>query len=361
MRALVERGHEVYAVCPKGEVFDQFARYSITAVAYDIVRASLNPLREFVVFVRISSILRSIKPDILHTFTAKPNVYGTLAGKFAGVPVIYNLVEGLGSFYIDNSVTNRMVRTLIEILYRITCRLSTKTVFVNQDDPAYFRQTGLIPAEKIHLIRSVGIDTSIFRPDRYDCTTLRQSLGLGPGSRVVLMVARAIWHKGLAEYVEAARLVRLHRPQTVFLLAGNVDEGNPSSASRDYLRAQHDIVWLGHRSDVAELTALCDVYVLPSYREGVPRTLLEAAAMGKPIVTTDTVGCREVVEDGVNGILVPVRDSIGLAGAIERLLADDRLRVELGAQGRVKAIREFDVRQVVQQYLELYGCAREPV
>jgi N,N'-diacetylbacillosaminyl-diphospho-undecaprenol alpha-1,3-N-acetylgalactosaminyltransferase len=171
------------------------------------------------------------------------------------------------------------------------------------------------------------------------------------------MVARAIWHKGLAEYIDAARMLRVQYPDVVFLLAGDVDLGNPSSASRDYLLNQPHVRWLGPRTDIAELTALCDVYVLPSYREGVPRALLEAASMAQPIGTTDAVGCREVVEDGVNGILVPVRDSEALAKGIATLLDDPVLRERMGRAGREKAVREFDVRHVVQQYLELYGVS----
>ncbi|NCB31700.1 MAG: glycosyltransferase family 1 protein, partial [Clostridia bacterium] len=171
----------------------------------------------------------------------------------------------------------------------------------------------------------------------------------------VLMVARAIWHKGLAEYIEAASILRKQYPDAVFLLVGDVDEGNPSSATREFLRSQPHVCWLGPRADIAAITALCDVYALPSYREGVPRTLLEAASMAKPIVTTDTVGCREVVDNGVNGFLVPLRDGATLAQRIATLLDDAELRERMGQAGRKKAVRDFDVAHVVEQYLELYG------
>lgn len=357
MQALIERGHEAVALCPRGDVFDRFADHGIAAIHYDIDRSSLNPLRELAVVLRLAALLRQLRPDVLHTFTAKPNIYGTLAGRMARVPVIHNLVEGLGSFYVEDSLRNRCVRVCMEALYGVACRLSRSTVFVNQDDPAYFRSKGLIPEGKVRIIRSVGIDTQDFDPHRHDASPVRRELGLNPANPVVLMVARAIRHKGLAEYIEAARLVRSAWPEAIFLLAGDVDPGNPSSATRGFLEGNPYIRWLGQRGDIAELTALCDVYVLPSYREGVPRTLLEAASMARPIVTTDTVGCREVVEDGVNGFLVPVRDSAALAARIGELLGDETLRQRMGAAGRAKAVREFDVRHVVRQYLELYGVS----
>ena len=216
---------------------------------------------------------------------------------------------------------------------------------------------GVVHGRRARLIRSSGVDTQVFRPDAVDKKTLaglRKDLRIEPRQLVVLMVARAIWHKGLAEYMEASALLRQRFPRAVFLLAGDVDEGNPSSASREYLLAQQAVRWLGHRDDIAALTALADVCVLPSYREGVPRTLLEAAAVGKPIVATDVAGCREVVDHGINGLLVPLRNTGALADAIGRLVVNPSLREEMGAQSRKKAVDEFDVQHVVRQYLELY-------
>lgn len=227
MQALVARGHEVITLCPRGDVFDRFTAHGVTAVHYDVDRSSLNPLREYPVILHLASLLRRHRPDVLHTFTAKPNIYGTLAGRMARVPVIHNLVEGLGSFYVEDSLRNRCVRACMEGLYAISCRLSDSTVFVNRDDADHFRAHRLIPLDKVRIIRSVGIDTQTFRPGIHDLSPVRRELGLDSASRVVLMVARAIWHKGLAEYIEAAGLVRSRHPEAVFLLAGDVDPGNP--------------------------------------------------------------------------------------------------------------------------------------
>jgi N,N'-diacetylbacillosaminyl-diphospho-undecaprenol alpha-1,3-N-acetylgalactosaminyltransferase len=354
MKKLIEEGHKVYAVCPRGEKFDLFAEHGIEAVEYKIQRSSLNPLKELKAIYNIYHALKPLKLDMLHTFTAKPNIYGTLAGKMAKVPTIINLVEGLGSFYLEDSAKNIVVRTLIEKLYKLVFLMSDKVVFVNADDPAYLESKGVIKRSQIQVIKSVGIDTAEFDPNlvnKEQIEALRDELQIG-SKTVVLMVARAIWHKGVREYYEAAKLLADDK-NVQFVLVGDTDEGNPSSADESFLNSGN-VLWLGHRDDVLELTAMADIYVLPSYREGVPRTLLEAASMAKPIITTNTVGCREVVKDGKNGFLVTVKNSEMLSKKIEYLLNNVSERNIMGENGRIMAINEFDIQQVVKQYLELY-------
>jgi N,N'-diacetylbacillosaminyl-diphospho-undecaprenol alpha-1,3-N-acetylgalactosaminyltransferase len=354
MKKLIEEGHKVYAVCPRGEKFDLFAEHGIEAVEYKIQRSSLNPLKELKAIYNIYHALKPLKLDMLHTFTAKPNIYGTLAGKMAKVPTIINLVEGLGSFYLEDSAKNIVVRTLIEKLYKLVFLMSDKVVFVNADDPAYLESKGVIKRSQIQVIKSVGIDTAAFDPklvNKEQIEALRDELQIG-SKIVVLMVARAIWHKGVREYYEAAKLLADDK-NVQFVLVGDTDERNPSSADESFLNSGN-VLWLGHRDDVLELTAMADIYVLPSYREGVPRTLLEAASMAKPIITTNTVGCREVVKDGKNGFLVTVKNSEMLSKKIEYLLNNVSERNIMGENGRIMAINEFDIQQVVKQYLELY-------
>ena len=354
MQKLVEEGHKVYAVCPRGDKFDLFADHGIEAISYNIERSSLNPFKELKAIYNIYRAIKPLKLDMLHTFTAKPNIYGTLAGKMAKVPTIINLVEGLGSFYIEDTRKNIAIRTVIEKLYKLVFLMSDKVVFVNSDDPAYLESQGVIQESQIKIIKSVGIDTEAFNPKCVSVETidtLRKSLNI-ENKIVVLMVARAIWHKGVREYYEAAILLS-NRKNIQFILVGDIDEGNHSSADKEFLNSG-DVLWLGHRDDVLELTAMSDIYVLPSYREGVPRTLLEAASMAKPIITTNTVGCREVVKNGKNGFLVPVKNSKLLAKKIEDLLNDTDERKIMGENGRILAVKEFDVKQVVKQYIKLY-------
>jgi len=354
MKKLVDEGHRVYAVCPRGEKFDLFEEEGIVAIEYKIQRSSLNPLKELKAIYNIYKAIKPLELDILHTFTAKPNIYGTLAGRMAKVPTIFNLVEGLGSFYVEDTLKNITIRTIIEKLYKIVFSMSDKVVFVNSDDPKYLESKKVIVKEKIHIIKSVGIDTEEFSPENIksiDIETLKRTLGL-ENKIVVLMVARAIWHKGVREFYEAAKYLAKYEALQ-FILVGDIDEGNPSSVDRIFLNAGK-VIWLGHRDDILELTAMSDIYVLPSYREGVPRTLLEAASMAKPIVTTNTVGCREVVKDGENGFLVPVQDSKSLAKKIEYLLTHENERKIMGENGRILAINEFDIKRIINQYLALY-------
>ncbi|MBU1668533.1 glycosyltransferase family 4 protein [bacterium] len=354
MKKLVEEGHTVYAVCPKGDKFDLFEEHGVKAIAYRIERSSLNPLKELKAIYNIYRAIKPLELDMIHTFTAKPNIYGTLAAKMVGVPTIINLVEGLGSFYIEDTPKNIAVRTVIEKLYKMVFSLSDRVVFVNSDDPHYLESKGVIVRGKIKIIKSVGIDTDVFNPlcikDK-EILTLKKELKI-ESKTVVLMVARAIWHKGIREFYEAATMLSKDK-NVQFILVGDTDEGNPSSADEVFLKSG-DVVWLGHRDDILELTAISDIYVLPSYREGVPRTLLEAASMAKPIITTDTVGCREVVKNGENGFLVPVADSETLARKIEYLLNNPTKRKIMGENGRILAIDEFDVQRVVLQYMGLY-------
>lgn len=357
MRSLVEAGHEAIALCPRGEFFDRFADAGIRAEEYFLRRKSRNPLQELRSLASLYVRLRKLRPDVLHTFTIRPNLYGALIGRLARVPRIFGAVTGLGSFYVERTPKARAVRWVLNFAQRRAFHVVEKVVFQNRDDLLAYAAWGVVHGRRARLIRSSGVDTQVFRPDAVDKKTLaglRKDLRIEPGQLVVLMVARAIWHKGLAEYMEASALLRQRFPRAVFLLAGDVDEGNPSSASREYLLAQQAVRWLGHRDDIAALTALADVCVLPSYREGVPRTLLEAAAVGKPIVATDVAGCREVVDHGINGLLVPLRNTGALADAIGRLVVNPSLREEMGAQSRKKAVDEFDVQHVVRQYLELY-------
>jgi N,N'-diacetylbacillosaminyl-diphospho-undecaprenol alpha-1,3-N-acetylgalactosaminyltransferase len=352
MERLLARGDEVFAIAPAGPYEERFRQMGVTPVDYPIDRSGLNPVKEKRTVDALYRVLEPLGLDILHTFTAKPNIYGTFAGKKAGIPVIYNLVEGLGSFYVDNGPKARAVRFMMERLYKKAFALSDLCIFVNREDPAYMIKRGLLPPEKARTILSVGIDTRRFSPESADPQRVaewRQKLS-PRGRPIVLMVARAIWHKGIAEFYEAAERVG---DRAVFVLAGGTDAGNPSCADPAFLQ-RGAVRWIGEQSDMLHLTAASDIYVLPSYREGLPRTLLEGAAMAKPLIATDVPGCREVVDAETNGLLVPPRDGRALADAVGRLLDDSGLRRQMGAAAREKAVRTFDLETVVDRYMPLY-------
>jgi len=247
------------------------------------------------------------------------------------------------------------VRFVIERLYKIVFKRSQACVFVNSDDPHYLIEKNIIPQNKVVIIKSVGIDTAAFSMEHFTPERLgqiRAENGLS-GKIVVLMVARAIWDKGIREFYEACDIIKAKYENVEFVFVGDIDEGNHTCASREFL-LQGGVKWLGHRDDIIDLTAISDIYVLPSYREGLPRVLLEAASMSKPIITTNSVGCKEVVDEGKNGFLIPVKDAAALAEKVEILIKDRELMLKMGANSRKKALKEFELNKVVKQYLELY-------
>ncbi len=355
MVELLKKGHKVYAICPIGDKNQQLRDIGCEVINYEIDRKGLNPFSEKKSIDNIYNSIKDLKIDILHTFTAKPNIYGTLAAKQAGVPILLNLVEGLGSFYVKNTIKNIIIRSIMEKLYKKAFKISNGCVFVNTSDPEYMLKKKLIKKEKIKIIKSVGVNTEKFSMINYDkekLLNIKSSLDLD-NKIIVLMVSRAIWDKGIKEYYDAAEKLKKKYSNLEFLLVGNTDRGNHSCVNEEFLNSG-SVNWLGHRDDIVDITAISDIYVLPSYREGLPATLMEASSMAKPIVTTDTFGCRDVVDDGKNGFLVPIRNSQMLAEKIEILIKDKNLRNQMGEKALEKALNEFDIKKVVNQYMEYY-------
>lgn len=355
IKELLKQGHKIYAICPSGDKNQALRDIGCTVINYKINRQGLNPFNEKIAIENIYQAIKDLNIDILHTFTAKPNIYGTFAGRKANIPVILNLVEGLGSFYTKNNFKNIVIRYIMERLYKKAFKMSNGCIFVNSDDPKYMIEKNIIKKNKVKIIKSVGVDKDKFNIDNFTSEELniikiKNNL---KDKIIVLMVARAIWDKGVKEYYESASLLKEKFSNVEFILVGNTDEGNHTCASIEFLE-NGNVKWLGHRDDIVELTAISDIYVLPSYREGVPATLMEATSMSKPIVTTNTVGCREVVDDGKNGFLVPIRDSKSLAEKIETLIVNKQLREEFGKNGREKVAKEFDVNVVAKQYMKYY-------
>jgi len=344
MQELVHKGHTVYAICPNGEASDSFAEYGICHIHYTISRSSLNPLKELQVIYNIYKAIKPLNLDILHAFTAKPNIYGTIAGRLSNVPRIINLVEGLGSFYLEHDLKSRVVRTVIEFLYARVFKLSDTVMFVNHDDPAYLIAKKIIDPGKVFIIKGVGIDTTLWKPAPKHDEWIR-----------VTMIGRAIKHKGVYEFIDAAAILGKKYPDVSFQFIGSPDEGNRFSITENFMRAQPSIHYLGQQNNIRHILSQSTIFVLPSYREGLPRTSMEAASMELPIVTTDVVGCRESVDEGVNGFLVPPQNAQALADAIEKLILNPSLQEKMGKAGREKAIREFDIGTIIAKHLEVYG------
>ncbi len=348
--ALKKRGYEPVLISPPGPYGEKLRALGLHWEPLPMDRRSLNPLRELLLLRYLRQLFRHERPVLVHSFTIKCAVYGSLAARLARVPARVNAVAGMGYVFTSDAPKARALRPLVRVLLRWALGgRGARLILQNPDDVTLFEQTGLVDTKQVRLILGSGVDCTRFVPQG----------GAGNASAVprVLVVARLLWDKGLAEFVEAARTLRAQGRTVTFLLAGTPDAGNPAAVPEETLRGwlrEGVIEWLGHVDDMPALLASVDMVVLPSYREGLPKSLIEAAACGLPLVTTDVPGCREVVIDGVDGLLVPVRDAVALAAAITRLLDDQTLAARLGVAARAKALSDFDERIVIERTLAVY-------
>lgn len=316
-----------------------------------MVRRSLNPLRELALVRWLRRLIEREQVDLLHGFTIKCAVYGSIAARLEGIPARVNAVAGMGYVFISNAPRALVLRPIIRSLFRYALGgEGARLILQNPDDVDMFARSRLVRPDVVRLIPGSGVDCSRFTPASPDASR--------PDGRFrVVLPARLLWDKGLAEYVDAARLLRDRGEPIDFLLAGEPDPGNPAAVPEEVIRGwvgEGLVQWLGHVSDMPALFRSVDAVALPSYREGLPKGLIEAAACALPLVTTDVPGCREVVKDGQDGLLVPVKDAEALAAAISRLCGDPALCQRLGAAARRKALSEFEERSVVARTLGVY-------
>jgi glycosyltransferase involved in cell wall biosynthesis len=346
VKALQAAGHEVLAIAPPDDYSGRLeSELGCRYVPILMENKGTNPIKDAQLTRRFLAIYKRERPDVVLHFTIKPNIYGTLAAKLAGVPSINN-VSGLGTVFLIENLVSKVARGL----YRFAFRFPSKVFFQNNDDRELFIRYGLIRPERTGLVPGSGVDLARFRP--------QEGVGRAAGAPFVfLMVARVLYEKGIVEYFEAARQVRaaLGADNVRVQLLGGLDEaggvGVPRATFEQWLTAG-TVEYLGTSDNVAEHLHRADCVVLPSYREGTPKTLLEAAACGKPLITTDVPGCRETVEHGRNGYLCQVRDAADLAAKLLLMaqLPPQRLAV-MGEASRELAAEKFDEKLVLQQYL----------
>jgi glycosyltransferase involved in cell wall biosynthesis len=346
---LRDAGHDVLLISPDGPYGEKLRALGLRWQPLPMDRRSLNPLREAWLLLHLVRLFRKEHPALVHGFTIKCAVYGSLAARLANVPARVNAVAGMGYVFISDSLKARLLRPLVRTLLKLSLGgRNARLILQNPDDVALFHRTGLGDASQVRLIPGSGVDCSRFHPD----PDRESSERLG-----VLLPARLLWDKGLVEYVQAARLLRAEGRPIDFLLAGDPDPGNPAAVPeaevREWVR-EGLVQWLGHVDDMPALLRSVDIVALPSYREGLPKGLIEAAASGCALVTTDVPGCREVVTDDVDGLLVPLRDGHALAKAIARLQDDPALRLRLAGAGRHKALERFDERIVIERTMDVY-------
>lgn len=353
----------MYAIAPPGRFVSDIEKMGVEFVPWKLNRRSLNPFLEIGPLFELVGIYRRLKPDLVQHFTVKPNVYGAIAGRIAGVPLVFGGVTGLGTAFASGGPLRRVLRLSVRLLYRFATALSDGVTFqTDHDVRLLYGESG---AGKALVIRGgSSVDLATYNRDsvpQSERDRVRHDLGIGSKELIATMASRMLYDKGVAEYVGAARSLMGRRSDIHLLLAGERDPGNRDSVTAEDLNQwahEGSIKYVGYRDDMPALLATSDIVVLPTYYpEGIPRVLIEAAAMSRPIVSTTIPGVAEIVEDGVNGTLVPPRDAVALAKAIEVLLDNPSLRAEYGAAGRKKAEREFDDREVAQRYVEEYQRA----
>lgn len=365
VRRLIAEGHSVYIYGVRVGVPAKYQRrlegLGTVCVPIELERF-ISPAQDIRLLVGLYRQFRKEQFDIVHTFMAKANIYGAIAARLAGCRTIVGTIEGLGVvFSSKDGLGSLVLQKVLSFLYLLSFSLIDRVWFVNADDLEYLVSARILKRHKTVLIRSAGIDLTEFRPEVADQRVIEQlkaELDIHEGNQVVVMVARLIWSKGVAEFVQAAEMLHERFPKVKFLLVGPEEQDNLQAVPRAYIEEKQCdwLIILGFRDEIRELMALADIVVLPSYYgEGVPQTLLEGMAMGKPIITTDNVGCRETVEDGKNGYLVPVKDSKSLADAIREVIGDAKKMTLFGEYSRLKVEREFDEGLVVKRVLtELY-------
>ena len=309
-----------------------------------------NPFRELSALREIVGVYRRERPDIVHHVAVKPVLYGSIAARLTGTPAVVNAIAGLGYLESSNDLRARILGRIVQTGYHLLLdRPNSRLIVQNPDDLSTLVERGIIDAGRVALIRGSGVDISRFTP-----------VPEPDGTPLVVLPARLLRDKGVMEFVEAARTLRAEGIAARFALVGEPDPQHPAAISPVDLerwRAQRVVECWGWREDMVEVFQRCHLVCLPSYREGLPKALLEAAACGRAIVTCDVPGCREVVRDGDNGLLVPPRDSASLGMALKRLLQDNALRLRMGQRSRECAVEEFSIERVIADTLGVYqGC-----
>jgi glycosyltransferase involved in cell wall biosynthesis len=349
MRALKKAEYTVLGGGSGGDGYEpKIAALGISFKQLPVKKRGMNPFADLKLFFRLWRWYRSERPDIVHHFTIKPVIYGSMAARLAGVPKIVNTVTGLGYVFTGNNVA--LSRILVRQMFRAGLKCADFTFFQNSDDRQYLVGESARWC-KADVLPGSGVDCDRFVPASIPAVADKTAV-------TFLLVARMLKDKGLYEFVQAAQAVRQTVSQARFQLLGDRDDSNPNVIPRmDLARWQQEgiLEWFGAVEDVRPFLAAADVVVLPSYyREGVPRSLLEAAAMGKPIITTDAVGCREAVDHRKTGLLVPAKDVAALVQAMEWMLEHREQRLKMGMAGRRKVEKQFDEQVVIDRIMREY-------
>lgn len=344
----MEEGYEVHLLCAITDKAEYLERLGLIAHPFSFSRSGKNIFNELACVFGLYKQIKSIKPDLVHLVTIKPVLYGGVAARLAKVPGVVSAISGLGFLFVKRvGVQARLFRYAVLFLYRMAMgHPNQRVVFQNPTDMNALVAAGGVQKDKVRMIRGSGVDL-------LDYPVLPEPDGVP----IVVMASRLLKDKGVHEFIEAVGIVTSKGIKVRFQLIGEPDSGNPESVTAEAVQSWQDegvVECLGFRSDIADLFARAHIVILPSYREGLPKVLIEAAACGRPVITTDVPGCRDAIELDVSGLLVPARDAEALAQAMVRLLEDDVLRQRMGRAGRDLAECEFGIDKVVAAHLAIY-------
>lgn len=342
-----DAGYDVGVVTQVKRHGDVIEQAGLKLIPIPFARSGRQPLQDLSTLAAIARIYRSEQPHLVHHVSMKPILYGTFAARLSGVSHVVNAYTGLGFLFMSDSKRTRLLRALLTRVFRpLVAAKCCWSIVQNSDDQAVLAACGWLKPDRATLIPGSGVDTNNVAP-----------MEEVNGPPRVILAARLLWDKGVGEFVAAAKRLRGDGVAAKFILVGEPDPENPRSVgTSDLQRWQQEgcVEWWGRREDMSEVFRQAHVICLPSYREGLPKVLIEAAACGRPIVTTDVPGCREIVRDGENGLLVPVRDPGALATALRRLIGDPRLRRRMGERGHALVEAEFSAKRVIADTLALY-------
>jgi len=343
---LISNGFKVIVVSPEDEYVSKLCSFGCAHIRANIDNSGINPIKDIYLIFQYIKIFLKEKPDIVLTYTIKPNIYGSIAADIISIPIVNN-ISGLGTSFIRGGWLGKVV----SFLYRISLKKSECVFFQNNDDKDLFLKKNLVTKNQVDILPGSGVNLEYYQPSNLNIVNRNQD------EFVFLLIARLIWDKGIQEYVDAARLIKKSNLKVRFQILGFLDVDNQTAVLKSDIDiwVQEDVIeYLGSADDVRDYIHKSDCIVLPSYREGTPKTLLEAAAMGKPIITTNVEGCREVVDDGINGYLCNVRDADDLAKKMKIILSMDyKDVVKMGLEGRKKMEIKFDEKIVIDKYMSI--------
>ena len=353
LKDVFNRNYQVLIIAPNDRYTKKLKAYGYEVYDWKLNRSSLNPILELFSILNLIIYLKKNNPDLVHNFTIKSCLYGTIAAKFSGVKYVVNSVTGLGHLFINNSILIRLIRFTLKPIYIFVFNSKgTKTIFQNINDQRFFLKLGVLrDIKNSFIVEGSGVDTEFFKPLNSRRSKIKKPF-------TILFPARLIIEKGIKEVLEAHNLLLKQGENIQLLIAGEIDKGNRSAINKKYKKyilSQKNIKILGHKKDLRKVYSASDIVLLPSWREGLSRSLIEAASMSKPIITSDSPGCNDIIEHGINGLLVPIKDPKAIALAILFLKRNNKIAKKFGQKIRSKVEKKFDIKIVNKQTIGIYN------